>query len=647
MTNRSDSEREALSRAILDATADGLLVVDASGKVIRSNARFARMWRIPDDLLASQDDDALLAHVVDQLVDPRSFLAKVEQLYASRKIDVDTLHFKDGRVFERYSAPLLVADQLAGRVWSFRDLTERFRSREALAISEERFRTLYNTAPVMMHSINADSRIVEVNNHWLESMGYTREQVIGRTATTFVTEESRTILDTEVLPRFFREGRTDDFPVQMLRADGDILDVRLTARAEFAPDGSFHRSFTVLVDVTDRLRAEREKEQLQAQLQQAQKMESLGVLAGGIAHDFNNLLVSIMGNADLALMRMEDGSPGRRNIDEVMKGSHRAADLCKQMLAYSGKGRFQPRALNIAAIIEEMTHLLEVSISKRARIVCDFAPDLPAVEADATQLRQVVMNLITNASDAMEDNAGIINLATGTVHCDRSYLSRLLVNEELIPGDYVFLEVTDSGKGMDEHTRQRIFDPFFTTKATGRGLGLAATLGIVRAHHGTIKVYSEPGHGTTFKVLLPASRSRAEQADRVPPASRSRRLSGTALVVDDEPAVRDLARQVLEHAGLDVIEAASGERAIEIVRERSPAISIVVLDMTMPGLDGEQTFRRLRTIRGDLRVVLSSGYNAQAATSRFVGKGLAGFVHKPYRAADLIDAVADALASRH
>jgi two-component system, cell cycle sensor histidine kinase and response regulator CckA len=273
--------------------------------------------------------------------------------------------------------------------------------------------------------------------------------------------------------------------------------------------------------------------------------------------------------------------------------------------------------------------MLEVSISKKAVLKFRFAADLPPVEADATQMRQVIMNLVINASEAIGNRSGVISISTGAMDCDRAYLTSVLLNDPLSDGLYVYVEIADTGAGMDEATRARMFEPFFTTKFTGRGLGLAAVLGIVRGHRGAIKVYSEKGQGTTFKILLPAALGVAEEVERSPgpPLVRGQ---GTILFVDDEETVRALGKRALEKLGYGVLLATNGREALDLFEAHRQEIAAVILDLTMPHMDGEETFRELRRIDAGVRVVLSSGYNEQDVTQRFVGKGLAGFIQKPY-----------------
>jgi|GEM_PF-536774 len=429
----------------------------------------------------------------------------------------------------------------------------------------------------------------------------------------------------------------DEF--RLRHADGDYRWVLGYGEALTDDRGAVERIVGSLIDVTERRRAEEERRAFEAQLQQAQKLESLGVLAGGIAHDFNNLLLGVLGNADLALMDLSPTAPGRNYVQDIVKIAQRASDLCRQMLAYSGRGKFMIQPLDVNAVIQDMTHLLELSISKKAIIKYQLAHNLPAIEADATQLRQVIMNLITNASEAIGERSGVIALTTGAMQCDWRYLVDTFVGEELPPGLYVFLEVADNGVGMDEETRKRIFDPFFTTKFTGRGLGLAAVIGIVRGHRGTIKVYSEAGRGSSFKVLFPSSQQPALPiaGEAAPAVAWSG--SGTILLVDDEETILAVSQDILERSGFRVLCAADGRSALDFFFAHRDEIRLVILDMTMPHMSGEETFRELRRLKPDVKVLLSSGYNEQEATHRFSGKGLAGFIQKPYRASELLERI--------
>ncbi len=375
---------------------------------------------------------------------------------------------------------------------------------------------------------------------------------------------------------------------------------------------------------------------LERQMQHAQKLESLGVLAGGIAHDFNNLLTAILGNADLALSEMSPVAPGRDCMLEIAKVARRAADLCRQMLAYSGRGKFVVEAVDLSQMVEQMAHIIEATCSRQAALRWDLAPELPAVDADASQLRQVIMNLVLNASEAIGDQSGLISISTGVLDCDEGYLAGTWLDEDRPAGRYLYVDVADTGCGMDETTKARIFDPFFSTKFTGRGLGLAAVLGIVRGHKGAIKVQSEPQHGTSVRILLPA---RSGAMPEPPETVRDDpwRGSGTVLLVDDEEAIRSLGRRILTSLGFEAVLAADGREAVACFREHRDRIDCVILDLTMPYMNGDEAFRELRRIDPEVRVILSSGYQEAEATQCFAGQGLAGFIQKPYQASILAD----------
>jgi len=397
-------------------------------------------------------------------------------------------------------------------------------------------------------------------------------------------------------------------------------------------------------DVTDRKRAEEAKQSLERQVQQAQKLESLGVLAGGIAHDFNNILMAVLGHAELALDEISPMSPARRSLTEITTAARRAADLCRQMLAYAGKATFALERVGLRDLVEEMAHLLKTAISKKAILNLNLERGLPPIEADPSQIRQIVMNLLINASEAIGDRSGVITVSVGATRCDEEYLRKTELREDLAPGLYVHLEVTDTGSGMDAETRSRIFEPFFTTKFTGRGLGLAAVLGIVRAHKGALKVYSEPGKGTTFKILFPAM---AEGEDATRPSGVSPlagwRGKGTILLVDDEESLIALGARMLEHLGLIVLTATDGLQAVELYREKGKVIDLVLMDLTMPHMDGAKAFGELRRLNPDVRVVLASGYSHEDVAARFAGKNLSGVLQKPYTLAKLRESLAGLL----
>jgi PAS domain S-box-containing protein len=422
--------------------------------------------------------------------------------------------------------------------------------------------------------------------------------------------------------------------VRYRHLDGSWRWMEAKGRAIEAPDGDV-RWVLIARDVTERVRAEQERRQLEAQVQQSQKLESLGVLAGGIAHDFNNLLTSILGYADLAARELERESTARASVEQIRQAAQRAADLTRQLLAYAGRGRIAMESLDLSRLVESMVQLLKISVSKKAALGWNLAPDLPPVHGDSGRISQVVLNLITNASDSLEDKGGSIRISTGVADLDRAYLSRAYVRDELPEGRYVYMEVQDTGVGMNEETKTRIFDPFFTTKFRGRGLGLAAVLGIVRAHGAAIVVESEPGRGSTFRVLFPCVAEGSEWPS--PPQRPAPRLrgKGTVLVIDDEPDVRSISSRMLSVMGFRVLSADDGKQGVEIFREQPDAITLILLDLTMPRMDGEEALKELRQIRPAVPVVFMSGYAEDEKVSRGDGQSPVGFLQKPFTMEDL------------
>jgi len=436
------------------------------------------------------------------------------------------------------------------------------------------------------------------------------------------------------VPEYFQRKRMEE----ALRAANERLEQRVAERTT-----ELERANRALqAEMIERELAEEERQKVQVKLLDAQKLESLGVLSGGVAHDFNNLLVGILGNAGLAIQELPEDSPMRQTICDIETSALRAAELTRQLLAYAGKGQFVIQPVRVAQLVEEMEHLLGTAVHKAARLAFDFANGVPIIDADPIQLRQVVMNLVTNAAEAIGVGSGTITVRTGCMEATREYLADAQLGLGLSEGPYVFVEIEDDGHGMHPATLARIFDPFFTTKFTGRGLGLAAVLGIVRSHKGAIKVTSAPGHGTRVRVLLPPAS--AQMAAQAPAAEAPEVAShgGTVLIVDDEDTVRRVACRILEAAGFTVRTASGGVEAMRALREAPGAVDLVLLDMTMPDMSGTQTLIELQRIRPGIRVVLSSGYAQEEAS--VPGARVAAFIQKPYRPADLVAAIQRALA---
>jgi two-component system, chemotaxis family, CheB/CheR fusion protein len=457
-------------------------------------------------------------------------------------------------------------------------------------------------------------------NHGAEQIyGYTAEEAIGNTIS-LVVPLDRMKEELDMIEHIRQGGRAKHFETIRLRKDGRQIHVSLSTSPIRDQKGCIVGISHISRDITERKAWEE-------QLRQTQKLESLGVLAGGLAHDFNNLLTGVMGNASLAIDELPEGSPVRSRIAEVLSGSERAAMLVRQMLAYAGKGRFVLEPLNLSLHVAEIVPLIRTSFAPNVTLNLQLAENLPPIDGDPSQIQQLIMNLAINAAEALGGEPGTVTISTST--------------RETEAERQVVLEVRDTGCGMDEGTKARIFDPFFTTKFTGRGLGLAAVLGIIRGHHGFISVESTPGRGSTFTIILPVASDRALSKGEM-----DVRGYGHVLVVDDEDLVRNMVRFTLEHYGYTVQTAADGLSALALLSDDAVEFDAVLLDLAMPVLNGEETLKRIQQIRTDVRVVLSSAFTEAEALRRFGDRRLAGFLQKPYTASVLARKIKQALRTR-
>ncbi len=526
------------------------------------------------------------------------------------------------------------------------DIDDRKRAEEAMRESEQRaqrqfleLENLYKTAPIGLCFVDTGLRFLRINQQLADMHGLAPEAHLGLTL-----REVAPSLAPVIEPLYERVLASGE-PINQVEVEADLpapygKRIWLVSIVPLVVDGELVGINKVVQDITSRRHFEE-------QLRQTQKLEAIGILAGGVAHDFNNLLTGILGNASLAAEMLPANSPAQPMLEELITASERAADLTRQLLAYSGKGRYLIEPVDLSRVVEEISMLVRTSIPRNVDLRLDLASDLPSMEGDAVQIQQLVMNLVINAAEAVDAGSpGRVIISTGTSGPDTRV--RDTVSGETLPaGQYVYARVEDNGHGMDETTRARIFDPFFTTKLTGRGLGLAAALGIVRGHRGAIQLTTKPGEGTTFMVFFPAAQ--AAVAGRIPveeAASRSLAGSGTILVVDDEDVVRGAARSALERYGYRVLMAENGARAVELFRRYADRVDAVLLDMSMPVMDGTETIRRLRAIRPRVPVVVTSGFDEREAMRRFRGETVDAFLQKPYRAARVAEVVRDVLAPR-
>ena len=522
-----------------------------------------------------------------------------------------------------------------------RDISAREQAEAKLRESEERYRVLYEDNPSMFFTVDENGTVMSVNKFGAEQLGYRPAELVGRNVLPVFHEEDKEAVKRQLAECLANRSRVASWEFRKVRKDGSVLWVRERARTVTGADGK-PMVLIVCEDITDQKKADEEHLNLEEQVRHAQKLESLGLMAGGIAHDFNNLLVGILGSASQALSKLGPDSPVRSDMEQLEKAADRAAELCKQLLAYSGRGRFDVRPLSISDLVGELADLLDVAVQRKGLLRYELAPGLPLIKGDGAQIRQVVVNLVTNAAEAIGPDGGTITVSTRVLHIERPVESPSVGT--VAPGRYTCLEVADTGCGMDEDTLKKMFDPFFTTKFTGRGLGLAAVLGIVRGHSGSIDVHSEAGEGTTFRALFPCAEGVRPEPPRPAPPTEVARGSGTVLVIDDEPIVLAVAAQTLAGGGYRVLTAADGHEGIRCFTDHQDEVSLVLLDMTMPGLGGDEVLGVLRSLRGNVKILLSSGYDEQEVTRRFEGPGPSGFIQKPYRSVELLAKVHDVLA---
>jgi two-component system cell cycle sensor histidine kinase/response regulator CckA len=511
---------------------------------------------------------------------------------------------------------------------------ERRRAESALQETEDRFRNMAESAPVMIWTADEDKRWSYCNRRWLEFTGLSLEASSGAGWASLIhPDDLSRVLETWTQAFEKSEGFSSDF--RLLRRDGEHRWLACRATSRFDAEGRFAGLIGSCIDITDVKQAEE-------RLRHAAKLESLGILAGGIAHDFNNLLTGIMGNASLILEDLPVDSRSIPFAENIVQASETAAQLTRQMLAYSGKGRFVLERIDLSREVRDITPLIEASIPRLVALKLRLTRGLPLVEADQGQIQQLVMNLVINGAEAIGEASGAVTVATEISDLDNGATAAMLSGFPIPEGRYVTLRVSDTGCGMDAETRARIFDPFFTTKFTGRGLGLAAVSGIVRGHRAGLSVESRPGCGTEFVIHFPVALGDAEgERDETP--SFAEPGSGTILVVDDEPVVSRTARLALQRYGYTVLTAQNGQEAVDLFRAVSSEIDLVLLDLTLPVMSGEVAFQELRAIRPDVRVLATSGYSEVEALSRF-GAEVDGFIQKPYKAAMLAEKVHEILA---
>ena len=507
-------------------------------------------------------------------------------------------------------------------------------AREQLEVSRARYFDLYDLAPVGYLTLSKEGLILEANLTAASLLGVARSALAGQRFSSFIIQDDQEIYYFR-LRVLFKNDRPQTCELRMRKKDGTQFWARLDAAAA-RDQGGTPGWRIVISDITERKRAQEEAFA-------SQKLESMGTLASGIAHDFNNLLGGVLAQAELALEEYQSGSSPEEELKRIRDGAIRGSEIVRQLMIYAGKESEAVGLVNVTEVARGMIELLNVSVSKHATLITDFGQSLPAVRGSTGQIQQIVMNLVTNASEALDDRGGVIRVTTRRVNIDH----REAVSKGVAGGDYVLLEVTDSGRGMSLETQARVFDPFFTTKSQGHGLGLGVVRGIVRGLGGAIHLQSEPGRGSTFQIFLRSTGIVAGATGRLPSAGGpSPTPVATILVVEDDDALRVSVSRILRKRGFEILDASNGSDAIDLLRANSSQIDMMLLDMTIPGRSSHEVATVAAEARPGLKVVLTSAYDEKTVRARVGAPQTCGFVRKPFQIEDLVHTLRNTLSVR-
>ncbi len=620
-------------RNLMDATGVGIIFTGRDLCIRQFNPVAAEVFNLP-----AQDSGRPIHHITSRIKDDDIFDA-IDEVAKTQIPQQKEIELPDGRCFQRTVKPYKDSNrEPAGLIITFVEITALQVAQKQLRESEERFRTLSNNAPVMIWLADAEGRRTFLNATWLKYTGMNEKLALGDGWSQGLHPEDR-VQYLELYHKALEHHILFECEGRIRRADGTYGWVLSRAIPRFDPKHGFLGLIGCSIDITLSKQLSKEQNRIEQKLLETAKLESLGVLAGGIAHDFNNILTGILGHSSLALKEIPENSPFHPIFTDIENSARRASDLCQQMLAYSGRSHSVLKKIDLSQLTRDSIRLIHASIGKKVKLDLRLSDNLPATEADESQLRQVIMNLVINASEAMDQKSGSITIevheAPETIPGDYT----AIVTPEIPSKSKVEFTITDSGCGINPEGIRRIFEPFYTTKFTGRGLGLAAVLGIVRSHKGGLWIKSQPGIGTTFKLQLIASQSPLTKPLPTSAPNAIMHGSGEILIVDDEPVVRSTYSRILKHAGYTITTASNGNEAIELFSVNKDRFRMVILDLTMPEMDGADTLFQLKQIRPNIPVLITSGFPKHEAKARIGEQKLAGFLQKPIGANTLLETV--------
>lgn len=616
-------ESESFRTAVLNGIGEGVVVIGKDYRVLSANQGYCDQVKMPCDAIIGKHCFEISHHIDQPCFEKAGGCdCTVQKCFATgeRHRSMHTHFDKDGnpRYLETNAYPLKDSSgAIIAAIETLMDVTNIIVLEESLEKSKEQYRKLYDDAPDMMHSIDKNGKIIICNRTEAQALGYEIEEIAGRPQKDIIVPEDWAVCESKM--KLLKTSGFFEGELNLLAKDGKRIPVFVRSKAIYDQDGVFLMSDAVLRDIT-------EKKALEAQLLQAQKMEAVGLLAGGVAHDFNNVITAVVGYGNLLLMETLDVT-AHGYVEQILAATERATGLTQGLLAFSRKQIINPKPVRLSDVIGHLGKILAKVIGEDIELRVFLSPHEAAVMADAGQIDQVLMNLATNARDAMPEGGALI-IETELLKFDEDYVQRHAFAK---PGRYMLVSVTDTGLGIDANHKGKIFEPFFTTKDTGKGtgLGLAMVYGIVKQHNGYINVYSEQGKGTTFKIYLPVIEQDAEKFEDAPVLQPVRGGSETLLIAEDAAMVRDLTKKILEEFGYSVVTAENGEDAVEKYKS-NPDVDLLILDVVMPGKNGKETYAEIKRLRPDIKALFTSGYTANIIHKKGILDSGTEFISKPF-----------------